>query len=91
MKCFSLFFHQVSLNAVTPWSHIPSHRAEHLHSLIITLHAYYIPLSYVQCTSPLLLLLWGFSGFRQQSTNVFLRHGPIQAFNALTNTNYTVL
>lgn len=49
MKCFSLFFHQVSLNAVTPWSHIPSHRAEHLHSLIITLHAYYIPLSYVQC------------------------------------------
>lgn len=49
MKCFSLFFDQVSLNAVTPWSHIPSHRAEHLHSLIITLHDYYIPLSYVQC------------------------------------------
>lgn len=49
MKCFSLFFHQVSLNAVTPWSHIPSHRAEHLHLLIITLHDYYIPLSYVQC------------------------------------------
>lgn len=72
MKCFSLFFHQVSLNAVTPWSHIPSHRAEHLHSLIITLHAYYIPLSYVQCiASPVVTM--GVQWFQTAEYKCFLK------------------